>query len=505
MWRVLHGREAWWVALLLAVALGALGIRIATLGSEPFWLDETCTAAFDTGTLGSVVTAYAKDIHPPLYGVLLHAWRTVVGGSEKALRGYSTLWSIVGLLVAALLTRDITGSRPAALMAGLLVAVNPLDIWYAQEARMYAQAAALMAMLAWLLWHWIHTGGRTGRSWISATAFGLLSTMLLYTHYVAAVVVASQVLVTVTIFCVRRRWRDAALLLGAASASAVLFLPWVAFVHRFRDGLYSAAQVGWIHNPRLGDVFGFLNHEFFLGFGMAPAVAAGWFSVVAGVVLAVTVAAAASGGTGTGAREPRPVGEALAFLSGLVIVPPLLAVAIGDLWHPVYFRPRFSLFCLIPAVVAVATLLTRVRPPLRTLLAASVAGMMATGTAWQALSPTKSGLRAVAHLSSSFGEPEFVIMLPPPNQFLVHYYLPRSHFQPSAQVLASRLHDGRPTTLWVCLQGGQIPRPGSPDGDLVAWLATTGPHRLLGHADGFAVYELRARPAPVDHRAGSAK
>lgn len=505
MWRVVRGREVRWGALLLTVALGALGIRFATLGSEPFWLDETCTAYFDAGSLGSVVTAYAKDIHPPLYGVLLHSWRTVVGGSEKALRGYSTAWSIVGLLVAALLTWDITGSRPAALMAGLLVAVNPLDIWYAQEARMYAQAAALAAMLAWLLWRWVHTGGPTGRSWPSATAFGLLSTMLLYTHYVAVVVVASQVLVTVAIFCVRRRWRDVALLLGAASASAVLFLPWMGFVHRFRNGLYSAAQVGWIHNPPLSDAFGFLNHEFFLGFGIAPAAAAGWFSVVAGVVLAVIVTAAASAGAGTDARESRPSGEALAFLSGLVIVPPLLAVAIGGLWHPVYFPPRFSLFCLVPTVVAVVTLLTTIRPPLRTLLAASVAGMMATGAAWQALSPTKSGLREVAHLSTAFGEPEFVIMLPPPDQFLVRYYLPRSEFQPSPEALASRLHEGRTTTIWVCLQGGQVPKPGSPDGDLVAWLATTGAHRLLGHADGFAVFELRARPDPADHQVRSAK
>ncbi len=500
-----RGKEVWCVALLLTVALGALGIRLVRLGSEPFWLDETCTASFNAGTFGRVVTAYAKDIHPPLYAVLLHSWSTVVGGSEKALRGFSTVWSIIGLLVAALLTRDITGSRPAALMAGLLVAVNPLDIWYAQEARMYAQAAALAAMLAWVLWHWIHTGGRTGGSWTSATAFGLLSTMLLYTHYVAAVVVASQVLVAVAIFSVRRRRRDVALVLGAAAASAVLFLPWVGFVHRFRDGLYSAAQVGWIQNPSLGDAFGFLNHEFFLGFGAAPAAAAGWFSVVAGVVLAVIVTAAASAGAGTEAREPQPLGEALAFLFGLVIVPPLLAVTIGDLWHPVYFRPRFSLFCLIPTVVAVVTLLTRVRPPLRTLLVATVAAMMAAGAAWQALAPTKSGLREVAHLSRSFGEPEFVIMLPPPNQFLVHYYLPHSDFQPSQQALASSLHTGRTTTVWVCLQGGQIPRPGSPDGDLVAWLATTGPHRLLGHADGFAVFELQARPDPADYHASSAK
>jgi len=492
-----RSKEAWWIVAVALVASGALGIRLVTLGSEPFWLDEVCTRDFNAGTLVSVVTAYAKDVHPPLYGVLLRFWQSIAGDSEQALRGYSSLWSMVGLLFAVFLTRDVSESRLAALVSGLLMAVNPLDIWYAQEARMYAQAAGLIAMASWVLCRWLQRKEPTRRRWHLATAYGLLATLLLYTHYVTTVVLASQVLVVLTLFFVRRRWRDAIWLVGAASAAGVLFVPWVAFVHRFRDSVYSAGHVGWIPAPHLVDVLGYLNHEFFLGFGSAPPAVAGWFAVVVGAVLGVVVTAAASAGPASEGQPSRRTGDAVTFLLGLAIGPSLLAAAVSGLWHPIFFRPRFSLFCLIGTVVVLVVLLTRVRPPLRTLLAATVAALMAAGTAWQTMLPTKKGLRELAQLARTFGEPEFAILLPAPHERLARYYLPQAMQQPSAETLKARLRSGGQTNVWVCFEGGKIPPPGSPDGDLVAWLATTGPYRLLGHADDFAVYELHARlPRP---------
>jgi uncharacterized membrane protein len=487
-----------WLAALGLVAAFAVGARAIDLGSQPFWLDEACTSEFNAGTVASVVTAYARDVHPPLYGLLLHGWQAVLGDSEEALRGYSVLWSVVGLVFAALLTLDVTGSRSAALVAGLLVAVNPFDIWYAQEARMYAQAAALAAIAAWVLWHWLQTGEPMKSRWPFPIAYAVLASMLLYTHYVTAVVVASQGLVVLAIFAIERRWSDAFRLTGSVSAAAVLFLPWIAFVHRFRETLYSPGNVGWIPKPQLAEVFGYLNHEFFLGFAVARGAAAGWFSVVVAVVLAVVVAAASERRSGSNGHSPRSARRALLFALGLAIVPTILATAISESWHPIYFRLRFSLFCLIPTVLALVVLLMRIQVPLRTLLTAVIAALMVTGATWQATSPIKQGLPELKRLAQLFGEPEFVVLFPPPHGLLVHYYLPDAKLQPSRSVLAARMRGGTATTMWVGFKDGVIPPPGSPDGDLVAWLAARGPHRVLGAADGFKVFELRAPP----HSAG---
>lgn len=496
--RLVRSKEVWWVAALTLVASAALGMRLVGLGAEPFWLDEVCTRNFNPGTLSSVLHAYAADVHPPLYGILLHLWGTLAGASEQALRSYSTAFSIVGLLCAVLLTRDVTGNRWAALAAGLMLAVNSLDIWYAREARMYAQAACLTTMASWVLWRWLQRKDAASTPRCLAVAYGFLAALLLYTHYLASIVLFSQVLVAFVLFSARRLWRDAAQLLGAAAAALASFVPWVIFVHRFRPSLYSATQVGWIPKPHLIDVFGYLNHEFFLGFASAPGTAADWFPVVTGGLLAVALVAAASTGPAPAGVPARRTSEALALLLWLALGPALVAAAISHLWHPVYFRPRFSLFCLAPGVVALVAMLAKVRPPLRTVLIATITAFMATGAAWQAASPTKQGLRELRRLAVSFGEPEFALLLPSPNSILVHYYLPHARLQLSREELGARLRSTTPVIVWVCLKDGELPPPKSREGELVSWLATTGPYRRLGNADGFVVYELRARALPQD-------
>ncbi len=486
-----------WVAALTLVASVALGIRLAGLDAEPFWLDEVCTHDFNAGTLASVVRTYAADVHPPLYGILLHLWGTVVRTSEQALRGYSAAFSLVSLLCVVWLVRDVTGDGWMALAAGLMLAVNPLDIWHARDARMYAQAACLATIAACVLWRWLQREEVTSPPRRLAAAYGLLAVLLLYTHYLASILVGSQVLAVLLLFAVRRRWRDAAYLLGAAAGALALFVPWAVFVLRSRPSLFSVvAQVGWIPRPRLPDVFAYLNHEFFLGFARAAGTAAFWFPVATGGILAVALAAALSTGPAPAGELARHSNEALALVLWLTLGPALIAAVISSLWQPVYFPPRFSLFCLAPGVVALVVMLQNVRPPLRTVLVAAITALMATGAAWQAAAPTKEGLREMTRLAARFGEPAFALLIPSPNSILVHYYLPHADLKISREGLGPRLRPATPTLVWVCLKDGRLPPQGSRDGELVAWLATTGPHRRLGDADGYAVYELHARALP---------
>ena len=87
------------------------------------------------------------DPHPPGYYMLLHA-ALRVGASDASARLPSAIVSIVSIgLLFALTCRLV--NRQAAWLAGALLALSPLDIWYAQEARMYVfvGAAALLAAL----------------------------------------------------------------------------------------------------------------------------------------------------------------------------------------------------------------------------------------------------------------------------------------------------------------------------------------------------------------------
>ena len=87
---------------------------------------------------------------PPLYYALAWVWTQVTGTGEFGLRSLSALAGVATVPVAYLLGAELRGRR-AGLMAAALVAVNPMLLWYSQEARAYALLVLLCAALAALL------------------------------------------------------------------------------------------------------------------------------------------------------------------------------------------------------------------------------------------------------------------------------------------------------------------------------------------------------------------
>ena len=201
--------------------LSAAAVRFWGLARESIWLDEATSIIIARMDLRSVIAWAAGDIHPPLYYLVLHAWLRL-GDSEFAVRSLSAVCGIVTVGIAVFLACELFGPR-AGLLAGLLLALSPLHIWYSQEARMYAMVTmwSLLSSCCMLLalrrnraWYFI--------GWVTASAAAL------YTHYFALFVLAFQALFAVGSLLHRRasaviwfRW------LLAAAAVILLFSPWV--------------------------------------------------------------------------------------------------------------------------------------------------------------------------------------------------------------------------------------------------------------------------------------
>ncbi len=86
-----------------------------------------------------------EDVHPPLYYWLLKISLWVLPGTEFGIRVLSVLCSVGTLAVMIIFVRRHWGQR-AACYVGLLAALSPFDIYYAQEARMYALLAFLFVL-----------------------------------------------------------------------------------------------------------------------------------------------------------------------------------------------------------------------------------------------------------------------------------------------------------------------------------------------------------------------
>ena len=215
------------VALLL---LFALALRLLALDRKNVWLDEAWTWKQTTRSVPGVVAGTARDVHPPLYPLLMKAWAGLFGDSPSALRSPSVVAGVLALFFAFRLGRPYL---PRAALAGVLawLAVSPSLLAHAQEARMYAMTTAAAVGACASYRRWFDSGlERTA----SLAAFAAWSAVAVYLHYFGILVLAAA-WAHFLLFRPRRakdgppapdrrrlrRW------LTANGAIAALFLPWL--------------------------------------------------------------------------------------------------------------------------------------------------------------------------------------------------------------------------------------------------------------------------------------
>ena len=130
------------VALVALIAFGAV-LRFATLDTQSFYLDETVTAWLMQKSFWGMLGALpGSESAPPLYYVLLWPWAKLWGTGEVGLRSFSALVGTATIPIAYAVAARFASKR-AGLIAAALVTVNPLLVWYSQEARVYALFVAL--------------------------------------------------------------------------------------------------------------------------------------------------------------------------------------------------------------------------------------------------------------------------------------------------------------------------------------------------------------------------
>ena len=114
-------------------------LRFHGLGANSLWVDEFATLSIAAHSPADILgMSSSANFIPPLYFLLVHGVLQLFGESEAALRLLSVVAGICTIPVVWLLTEQITASRNTANIAAALLAVNPLHLWFSQEARPYA-------------------------------------------------------------------------------------------------------------------------------------------------------------------------------------------------------------------------------------------------------------------------------------------------------------------------------------------------------------------------------
>ncbi len=130
-----------WLILLLGLILRLISLN------QSLWLDEAINiVAAKSFSLSGMITQYAiADFHPPGWFIILWFWGKLFGYSEIAMRIPAVFFGVVTVYLIYLIGKKLF-SKNLGLIAALLISINPLHIYYSQEARMYSLATLVVAI-----------------------------------------------------------------------------------------------------------------------------------------------------------------------------------------------------------------------------------------------------------------------------------------------------------------------------------------------------------------------
>lgn len=172
--------------LFFGILAVAAVLRFVLLGQSSVWRDEAVVvwvAKFRWHDLLPVLRV--RDVHPPLYFILMKAWIGKAGAGEAAIRIPSAIFSLLAVVLTYFLARWVA-PEPTSLLSAFLVAVAPLQIMTGQDAGPYALLGMLVVGSTFaLLWSVVWGGYR----WF--VYVGLI-TLMVYTDYLGFLVLLAQ-------------------------------------------------------------------------------------------------------------------------------------------------------------------------------------------------------------------------------------------------------------------------------------------------------------------------
>jgi uncharacterized membrane protein len=258
-------RKTLWTLFTIAAAL-----RVFMIGRAPLWYDENFTLILARLPFHQMIKATAGDVHPPLWyiieWIIFHA---APGLPAWAIRVPALTFSLLAFVTFVQVCNSLYIPSRVQTVAAAMMAILPMQIWYAQEGRMYAMLEFLVLAALWT--------GLT-RKWIW---FFIASLAMLYTQNYGVFYLA-----TIGFVLIIRdwQWQPAEPIITAMVAAALLYLPWVIVIARQMteiNGRY------WIMDASAGAVLGSIYKQFWSSSMLAPGVVPSYVVTFVALILGI--------------------------------------------------------------------------------------------------------------------------------------------------------------------------------------------------------------------------
>ena len=319
-----------------AVLILGLIARLFGIASRPLWYDEAFSILFSEkgisamlyGTLAATGAGTA-DVHPLGYYGLLWAWMRVFGESPVSVRMLSILAGLGVIAIVYLLTNELFNSG-VAFAAGIIVALDPFQVHYAQEIRMYSFMALWLSLATYAYWRASQSSG-----WKWWLAFSIFAALAQYTQNLAAFYLVPLALWP--LFTKNRKALKAVILAGLFAM--LLYLPWL--IH-LPAQFAKVSQAYWTAPPD-----GYRLFTLLLVFITNLPLPNSW--LFAGLFIALFVISVCGWQTFRAARQQNPSLTNGLWILYLSFAPPILLFLFSQ-WKSVYIErallPSGVMFCV---------------------------------------------------------------------------------------------------------------------------------------------------------------
>jgi mannosyltransferase len=172
-----------WSALIIVCILG-LSARLYRINEAELETDEAFSWRLTGYPPTELVERTARDVHPPLYYLLLKGWAALWGDSLRSLRGLSVLFGGLTIVIAYAICREgCRGARASCrgggLLASFLVAVHISQVVPSRTVRMYSLGIFLTALTIWLLLRASRAQRNSAMWWV---LYGTAAAAFAWTH-----------------------------------------------------------------------------------------------------------------------------------------------------------------------------------------------------------------------------------------------------------------------------------------------------------------------------------
>lgn len=303
---------------LLTIYAIAIILRVVWISVPPLWYDENFTLLLSRMEFANMIRATMTDVHPPLWYIITWAVYYILPDAPAwFIRVPACVFSIASLGLFDLIMRRFDVPVKVHRVALLLMGILPMQIWYAQEGRMYALLEFFVLITLFAALDRRHVLTFIG-------ALGLLYTQNYGPFYLAAIALVVFARKPFDLmFNGLSKWTYSAMFSAGA-----LWLPWVTIVQSQMDGI---AGKYWIMDRSVGAIVVNIYKVFF-----TASVPETFFFASYAVTFVALIA-----GCFALARSKHPARLSIVVMAFLPLV---IAMLVSWLWQPVIlFRPLIGI------------------------------------------------------------------------------------------------------------------------------------------------------------------